>query len=105
MSIADAIHEEGRVVGLAQGRLVAPRSQLIFKFKLQTLDERYEARLKTATPDAIDRYWQRVLVADSLAAGSKPDRTRREHWRWQSQAPTWGEGGVGISAHARLNAA
>ena len=44
------------------------RSQLIFKFELPALDERYEARLKAATPDAIDRYLQRVLVAESLAA-------------------------------------
>ena len=68
MSIYDAIVEEGRVVGLAQGQVAALRSQLIFKFRLQVLEERYEARLKAATPEAIDRYLQRVLVADSLAA-------------------------------------
>jgi putative YhgA-like transposase len=68
MSIYDAIHEEGRAVGLAQGQCAALRSLLSFKFKLQALDERYEARLKAATPEAIDRYLQRVLVADSLAA-------------------------------------
>ncbi len=68
MSIADAFVEEGRVVGLMQGQCAALRSQLIFKFHLQSLDERYEARLKAATPEAIDRYLQRVLVVDSLAA-------------------------------------
>ena len=71
MSIYDEIHEEGRVVGLVQGQVqgqvAALRSLLTFKFRLQALDERYEARLKAATPDAIDRYLQRVLVADSLA--------------------------------------
>ncbi len=68
MSIADEIHEEGRVLGLAQGQVAALRSLLTFKFQLRALDERYEARLKAATPEAIDRYLQRVLVADSLAA-------------------------------------
>jgi predicted transposase/invertase (TIGR01784 family) len=68
MSIADALHEEGRAVGLAQGQCAALRRLLSFKFKLQVLDERYESRLKAATPEAIDRYLQRVLSADSLAA-------------------------------------
>lgn len=54
-------------MGLAQGQVAALRRQRIFKFRLQALDERYEARLKTAAPEAIDRYLQRVLVADSLA--------------------------------------
>jgi hypothetical protein len=40
---------------------------LAFKFKLQRLDERYDARLQGASPEAIDRYLQRVLTADSLA--------------------------------------
>jgi hypothetical protein len=68
MSIYDAILEQGRAVGLAQGHVAALRSLLIFKFQLKALDERYEARLKGATPEAMDRYLQRVLVADSLAA-------------------------------------
>ena len=67
MSIYDAILAEGRAEGLAQGQVAALRSLLTFKFRLKALDERYEARLKAATPDAIDRYLQRVLVADSLA--------------------------------------
>ena len=44
------------------------RNQLLFKFNVQSLDATYEARLLTATPEAIDRYVQRVLTADSLAA-------------------------------------
>lgn len=60
ISIYDAIVEEGRAAAL--------RSLLTFKFRLQVLEERYESRLRAATPEAIDRYLQRVLVADSLAA-------------------------------------
>jgi hypothetical protein len=72
MSIADEIQEEGRVQGFEQGReegrLATLRTQLLFKFKLRTLDVRTEARLCKATPRQIDRYLQRVLIADSLAA-------------------------------------
>jgi hypothetical protein len=59
MTIAEHLHEEGRLAAL--------RSLLAFKFKLQRLDERYDARLQGASPEAIDRYLQRVLTADSLA--------------------------------------
>jgi hypothetical protein len=59
MTIAEHLHEEGRLAAL--------HSQLAFKFKLQRLDERYDARLQGAPPEAIDRYLQRVLTADSLA--------------------------------------
>jgi len=62
MTIAEQIHEEGR----QEGRIATLRSQLLFKF--QTLDAAAEARLQAATPEAIDRYLQRVLFADSLAA-------------------------------------
>jgi hypothetical protein len=58
MNIAEHFHEEGRIATL--------RSQLVFKF--HTLDADYEARLRAATPGAIDRYLERVLFADSLAA-------------------------------------
>jgi hypothetical protein len=44
------------------------RSQLSAKFGAQALEAAYEARLQAATPAAVDRYLQRVLVADSLAA-------------------------------------
>lgn len=59
MTIAEHLHEEGRLAAL--------RSLLAFKFKLQRLDERYDAHLQGAPPEAIDRYLQRVLTADSLA--------------------------------------
>jgi hypothetical protein len=62
MTIAEQLREEGR----AEGRIATLRSQLLFKF--QALDPASEARLQAATPEAIDRYLQRVLVADSLAA-------------------------------------
>ena len=52
--------------GLARGRLDTLRRQLAFKF--QALDAVSEARLQAATPEMVDRYLQRVLVADSLAA-------------------------------------
>jgi hypothetical protein len=61
-------HEQGLAKGRAEGQIAALRSQLAFKFGSPTLDRRYEALLHAATPDAIDRYLQRVLSADSLAA-------------------------------------
>jgi hypothetical protein len=42
------------------------RRLLVWKF--QTLDAEYEARLQAASSEAIDRYLQRLLTADSLAA-------------------------------------
>ncbi len=66
MTAAEYLHEQGRAEGRAEGRIDTLRRQLIFKF--QSLDAASEARLKTATPEMIDRYLQRVLVADSLAA-------------------------------------
>ena len=78
MTIAEQLRKEGRKEGLEKGikkglkkgikkgRLDTLRSLLVFKF--QTLAPKYEARLKTATPEAIDRYLQRLLTADSLAA-------------------------------------
>jgi hypothetical protein len=61
MTIAEHFHEEGR----KEGRIATLRSLLVLKF--QTLDAEYEARLQTAAPEAIDRYVQRLLTADSLA--------------------------------------
>jgi len=58
MTIAEQLHEEGRLATL--------RSLLAYKF--QTFDARYESRLEAASPEAIDRYLKRVLVADSLAS-------------------------------------
>ena len=49
----------------SKGRVDTLRSLLVFKF--QRLGAQYEARLQTATPEAIDRYLKRLLTADSLA--------------------------------------
>ncbi len=68
MTIAEQWHEEGRKEGREEGRIAALRSQLIAKFGSQALDATYEARLRAATPAAVDQYLQRVLVADSPAA-------------------------------------
>jgi len=70
MTIAEQLHEEGRArgreEGREEGRIATLRSQLLFKFR--ALDAAAEALLQAATPEAIDRYLQRVLFADSLAA-------------------------------------
>ncbi len=64
--------EEGIAKGREEGRIAALRSQLSSKFGskfgAQALEPAYEARLQAATPAAVDRYLQRLLVADSLAA-------------------------------------
>lgn len=65
MTIAEYLVEQGRAEGIAKGRLDALRSLLELKFRL--LDAAAEARLQAATPEAVDRYLQRVLTADSLA--------------------------------------
>jgi hypothetical protein len=62
MTIAEYLHEEGR----KEGCIATLRSLLVLKF--QTLDADHEARLHAATPEALDRYTQRLLIADSLAA-------------------------------------
>jgi predicted transposase YdaD len=78
MTIAEQLRKEGlkkgREEGLKkglkkgheEGRLATLRSMLLFKF--HTLGAKHEARLKAATPEAINRYLQRLLTADSLAA-------------------------------------
>lgn len=68
MTIAEQLIEEGRQEGWEKGRIATLRRQLAFKFQLQTLDPAYEACLQAATPAALDRYVERVLIADSLAA-------------------------------------
>jgi hypothetical protein len=68
MTIAEQLIEEGREEGRQEGRIATLRSLLVYKFKLQTLAPAYEACLQAATPDALDRYLERVLTADSLAA-------------------------------------
>jgi flagellar biosynthesis/type III secretory pathway protein FliH len=76
MTIAEQWHEEGiargREEGIAkgreEGRIAALRTLLSSKFGSQALDATCEARLRVATPAAVDHYLQRVLVADSLSA-------------------------------------
>ena len=69
MTIAEHFREEGRQEGREEGRqagrIATLRSLLIFKF--QALSAEHEARLQAASPEAIDRYLQRLLTADSLA--------------------------------------
>jgi predicted transposase YdaD len=57
--------KKGRQEGRQEGCLATLRNLLVFKF--QTLGARYEARLQAASPEAIDRYFRRLLTADSLA--------------------------------------
>jgi hypothetical protein len=57
---------KGREEGRAEGRVASLRALLRFKF--QSLDAATEARLRAASPAAIDRYLRRLLSADSLAA-------------------------------------
>jgi putative YhgA-like transposase len=76
MTIAEQLHEEGlvkgREEGLArgrqEGRIAALQSMLVSRFGAQALDATWQARLQAATAAAIDRYLQRIVVADSLAA-------------------------------------
>ena len=76
MTIAEQLIEEGRQEGREEGReegrqeirIASLRRLLVLKFKLPILDPAYEMRLQAATPEALDRYLERVLTADSLAA-------------------------------------
>jgi hypothetical protein len=72
MTIAEQLIEEGRQegreVGRQEGQVIALRRLLIYKFKLQTLAPAYDACLQAATPDALDRYFERLVTGDSLAA-------------------------------------
>jgi predicted transposase YdaD len=69
MTIAEHLHEEGRKKGHEEGhkegRIATLRNLLIFKF--QALGTEDEARLQAATPEVIDRYFQRLLTSDSIA--------------------------------------
>jgi hypothetical protein len=64
MTIAEWLEEKGR----KEGHIDVLRMQLAIKFKLEKLDEHTEAKLRAATPEAINRYALRVLTADSPAA-------------------------------------
>jgi len=74
MTIAEHLHEEGRKKGheeghkegRREGRIATLRNLLIFKFQALSIED--EARLQAATPEMIDRYLQRLLTCDSLAA-------------------------------------
>ena len=66
MTIAEHFQEQGRQEGRREGRIATLRSLLVFKF--QSLGAADEARLQAASPEMIDRYLQRLLTADSLAA-------------------------------------
>ena len=72
MTIAEQLHDEGlakgREEGREEGRIAALRTILVVRFGAQALDATYDARLQAATAAAIDRYLQRVVVAESLAA-------------------------------------
>ncbi len=57
---------DARAEGRAEGRAEALRKQLTIKFGELTPET--ESRITGATPDQLDRYLERVLFADSLAA-------------------------------------
>lgn len=57
---------EGRMEGRTEGRREMLRAQLAFKFG--ALPAEVEARLANAAPDELDRFAERILVSDSLAA-------------------------------------
>ena len=69
--------EQGRRKGLEEGRRAMLRSLLVYKF--QSLDAEADARLQEATPEVLERYLQRALVADSLAAVFRGVRSRARH--------------------------
>ncbi len=68
MTIAEMFEERGRITTLRD----TLRKLLLLKF--QSLDEASEACMRAATPEAIDRYLQRLLTADSLAAVFEDDQ-------------------------------
>lgn len=57
---------EGRAEGRAQGQAEALRKLLAIKFG--ELPPEIDAQIASATPDQLDRYLERLLAADSLAA-------------------------------------
>jgi len=74
MTIAEALQaeghkkglEKGRAEGMEKGQLDTLRRLLVLKFG--ALDAASEAHLQAAPADAVDRYIERLLTADSLAA-------------------------------------
>ncbi|HSK01549.1 MAG TPA: Rpn family recombination-promoting nuclease/putative transposase [Kofleriaceae bacterium] len=70
MTIAEMFEERGRTKGREEGRVDTLRATLrqLLLLKFQSLDEATEARVQAAPPEALDRYLQRLLTADSIAA-------------------------------------
>ncbi len=70
MTIAEMFRQEGREEGRKEARVYTLRDTLhrLLVLKVQALDAGSEARLQTAPPEALDRYLERLLTADSLAA-------------------------------------
>jgi hypothetical protein len=59
-------HRKGHVEGYVAASITALSRLLVFKFKLSWLDAIYERRLRRATPEELDKYFQRALEADSF---------------------------------------
>ena len=66
MTIAEQMDRQGHARGLAEGLAKALRKQLAIKFG--PIDAAHVARIEAATSDQLDRYLERVLTADTLAA-------------------------------------
>jgi DNA-directed RNA polymerase specialized sigma24 family protein len=60
--------EQGIEQGIEQGRVAALRRLVLLKFDCEALDDRFESALRSASPEAVDGYLQRVLTAASVAA-------------------------------------
>lgn len=90
MNISEIVDQMIRSVELA-GRISVLRSLLLYKFHV--LDEESETHLEAATLTTTDRYLQRLLTADSLAAVFKDDAEPRRSRARGSHRTSW------MSAH------
>lgn len=66
MSWLEHKEEQARTEGRVEGRAEALRKQLVLKFG--PIDSEHEARVASASPEALDRYLERILTATSLDA-------------------------------------
>ena len=66
MTIAEQMRREGLAEGRVQERVHVLTKQLTLKFG--SVDAEHEARIKAATPEELDRYVERILNAETLAA-------------------------------------
>jgi hypothetical protein len=66
MTIYEQAREQGLQQGLQQGRVTLLVKLITIKFG--ELPREYQARLEAATNEEIERYSERVLTADTLAA-------------------------------------